>query len=356
MVFNTKEAISLIDEIKILSEKPKEKIKDKVLKLADLYAEGIKDKNPYLISKVRVIKDKTKRKFGDDITEKDIALLLQKIRDDNFDLVSTSWLYKILPKKYKHTYETDEKIISTDDISEKNLYMIKDEMLRRIRDMDRHPSKDIKIKETKDSLEQYENWDCYIAGELAKLALKMEKEHTEKHDKSLCAKVSKSIRTARDGRFATPLDHYEAMIVAANAVTSLANVVEGEWGFKTRWEIEEDEKNCRECLDPIECKATKCNHVCHHVIKKMTTKGLKFAINTDKQLKELDEHMKDLMENTWQDLCPLAKILLRNKKLDKVINIKDKQRILATHINKDECIQCEVFLDEHPHFFNTGKL
>ena len=138
--------------------------------------------------------------------------------------------------------------------------------------MDRGPAQDIKVKETKEDIEKY-NFECFVAGELAKLAVKMEKDHKEKHDPKLCTKISKHVKSARDSRFATPMMEYEALIVACNSTTSLANVVQGEYGFKTRWEIEEDERNCRECRDKIECAATKCKCPSQAVLKQMTPKG-----------------------------------------------------------------------------------
>ena len=354
MVYKHDDTERIISELKELADKPKNVIKDKILELAKHYEKGINENNPLIISKIKSVKAKSK-KYNDDASVKDIAALINHVRETNFDMVSYSWLYKLLPDKYKHKESHEnEDFISPDDISTKNLYMIKDELIRKIKDMDRGPAQDIKVKETKEDIDRY-NFECFIAGELAKLAFTMEKDHNEKPDSKLCSKVSKHVKSARDGRFATPQMAYEAMIVACNSTTSLANVVEGEWGFKTRWEIEEDEKNCRECRDPVECKATKCNHVCHKVVKPMTTKGLKFAINTNETLKALDDQMKKMMNDDWSDLCPFAKILLKNPKIDRYVKNASKKRIIAAHIDKDDCTQCQFFLEDHPNFFNTDK-
>ena len=131
--------------------------------------------------------------------------------------------------------------------------------------------------------------------------------------------------------------------------------VEGEYGFKTRWEIEEDEKNCRLCRDKLECVATKCKCTCHDIVKPMTTKGLKFAINSNKSLKELDDRMKQIMNEDWSDICPFAKILLKNPKIDKYMKNSSKKKIIASHIEKDNCNQCESFLEDNPNFFDIGK-
>ena len=348
-MYNQKEAEKLIDDIKHFSNDNKLIIKTRVLELAKMYEEAIQDKVPSVIVKIKNIK---KYRTDEPITPKDIALLLNKLRDDNFETVSKAWIYRILPVKYKHEQEkVDKKELNLEDLSAKELYLHKDEIIRKIKDMERGPAQDIKVKETKEDIEKY-NFECFIAGELAKLAIKMEKEHKEKHDPKLCTKISKHVKSARDSRFATPMMEYEALIVAANSTTSLANVVQGEYGFKTRWEIEEDERNCRNCFDKIECAATKCKCPCHDVVKPMTTKGLKFAINTNKYLKELDERMKQIMDEDWSDLCPFGKILLKNPKIDKYMKNSSKKRVIASHIDKDNCDQCESFLQDHPTFFD----
>lgn len=339
----------LIKEIKDFSKDSKPIIKQKIMELASTYEEAIKERNPVVINKIKNLKNRNMQTKNEEISEKDIAMLINSLREDNFTLISKSWLYELLPDKYKHSYVTEEK---TPDLSDKDLYLMKDDILKRIRDMDKGPAQDIKVKETKEDIEKY-NFECFVAGELVKLALKMEKEHKSKHDSNLCTKLSKHVKSARDGRFATPMMEYEALIVACNSTTSLANVVQGEWGFKTRWEIEEDEKNCRQCIDKINCVVSKCSCPCHAVVKPMTTKGLKFAINTNKYLKELDDRMKQLMNEDWSDICPFGKILLKNPKIDKYMKNTSKKKIIAAHIEKDRCNQCEFFLEDHPNFFDT---
>ncbi len=349
-MYDQKKAEKVINEIKHFEKDIKPVVKAKILELAMIYEEAIKENNIVVITKIKNIKDRNK---NEEPSIKDIALLINKLREENFKLISQSWIYKILPEKYRHEYKKPETNI-LDEISDKELYVMKDDILRRIKDMERGPAQDIKVKETKEDIEKY-NFDCFIAGELAKLAIKMEKDHKHKHDPKICTKISKHVKSARDSRFATAMQEYEALIVACNSTTSLAHVVEGEYGFKQRWEIEEDEKNCRNCHDKIECAATKCKCPCHAVVKPMTTKGLKFAINTNKYLKDLDDHMKQIMNEDWSDICPFAKILLKNPKIDKYMKATSKKKIIASHIDKDNCNQCESFLEDNPHFFDTGK-
>ena len=348
-MYDHSKAEKVINEIKHFEKDIKPVVKAKILELAYIYEEAIEEKNTIVLTKIKNIKE---RNTNEEPSVKDIALLINKLREDNFKMISQSWLYKILPEKYRHLYKKEE--VKLDEISDKDLYVMKDDLLRRIKDMERGPSQDIKVKETKEDIEKY-NFECFVAGELAKLAIKMEKDHKEKHDPKLCTKISKHVKSARDSRFATTQMEYEALIVACNSTTSLAHVVEGEYGFKTRWEIEEDEKNCRLCRDKLECVATKCKCTCHDVVKPMTTKGLKFAINSNKALKELDDRMKQIMNEDWSDICPFGKILLKNPKIDKYMKNSSKKKIIASHIEKDNCNQCESFLEDNPNFFDTGK-
>lgn len=348
-MYDQQQAENIISEIKSFSNEVKPVIKAKILELANVYEEALKENNNVVINKIKNIKE---RNTNEDPSVKDIALLINKLREDNFKMISQAWLYRILPEKYRHTYKKDE--IKLDEISDKELYIMKDDLIRRIKDMERGPSQDIKVKETKEDIERY-NFECFIAGELAKLAIKMEKDHKEKHDPKICTKISKHVKSARDSRFATTQMEYEALIVACNSTTSLAHVVEGEFGFKQRWEIEEDEKNCRNCRDRIECVSSKCKCPCHDVVKPMTTKGLKFAINSNKALKELDDRMKQIMNEDWSDICPFAKIVLKNPKINRYMRNNSKKKIIASHIEKDDCVQCESFLEDNPNFFDTGK-
>ena len=350
-MYSQKEAERVINEIKHFEKDIKPVVKAKILELARIYEEAIEEKNQLVLIKIKNIKERQYK--NEEPSVKDIALLINKVREEHFKLISQSWIYNLLPKKYRHENKKEEQP-KLDEISDKELYIMKDDLIRRIKDMERGPAQDIKVKETKEDIEKY-NFECFIAGELAKLAVKMEKDHKHKHDPKLCTKISKHVKSARDSRFATAMQEYEALIVACNSTTSLAHVVEGEFGFKQRWEIEEDEKNCRNCLDKLECVATKCKCPCHAVVKPMTTKGLKFAINTNKYLKELDEQMKQIMNEDWSDICPFAKILLKNPKINKYMTNASKKKILASHIEKDNCNQCESFLEDNPNFFDMGK-
>ena len=334
-----------LQSIKMFSATHRQAIKPILISLAKIYEEGIIDKNPYLLSKI-----KSTLATSEEISTQDIANFINKLKKKHFNNVSTSWIYEILPEKYKKKVNYQH-LISSDDINQASLYSMLPEIKERIKKMERgedYKSRDIKIKEKTEELENYD-WKCYIAQELAKLSIKLEKNH-DKHDASLCAKFAKRVKTARDARFATDLQSYEAIVVACGSFKSLNNVAEGEWEFKEFWTIYDDMKNCKECLSLEDCAAHKCKHICHKVVKPMTTKGLKYAIKTNEWLSDLDKQMKNIMKYD-NDLCAIAKILFENPKTNKYLNTHDKKDILARHIKNTDCFQCQDFLEGKPDFF-----
>jgi len=345
MVYDQAVAEQYIHNIKILAENNRREIKPAIKSLAGIYEEGILDKNPYLISKI-----KATLATSEEITLNDIANFINKLKKKHFPNVSTSWIYEILPDKYKKKVNY-EQLIKSDDINDASLFSMKDTLKERLKRMERgddYTSKDIKIKERVEDIEMYD-WKCYIAQELAKLSIKLEKNHV-KHDASLCAKFAKRVKTARDARFATDMQAYEAIVVACGSFKSLNDVAEGEWEFKNFWTIFDDMKNCKECLSIEDCAARKCKHICHKVVKPMTTKGLKYAIKTNEWLSDLDKQMKNIMHYD-NDLCAIAKILFENPKTNKYLNTHDKKDILARHIKNTDCFQCQDFLESKPDFF-----
>lgn len=82
----------------------------------------------------------------------------------------------------------------------------------------------------------------------------------------------------------------------------------------------------------------------------MTTKGYKWAIKTNDLLKDTDKKIKELTKID-NDLCRMGKIILENQLTSKFLNKEDKEKYLNKHIEKHECLQCEMFLEKHPDFF-----
>ena len=87
----------------------------------------------------------------------------------------------------------------------------------------------------------------------------------------------------------------------------------------------------------------------------MTTKGLKWALKHNPQLGEFDEHMKRIGNMDYEDLCPHIKTLFSNPNMDKHLTQDVKLNMLAAHIEREKCIRCDMFRDEHPEFFKLEK-
>ena len=137
-MYDHSKAEKVINEIKHFEKDIKPVVKAKILELAYIYEEAIEEKNTIVLTKIKNIKE---RNTNEEPSVKDIALLINKLREDNFKMISQSWLYKILPEKYRHLYKKEE--VKLDEISDKDLYVMKDDLLRRIKDMERGPSQDI---------------------------------------------------------------------------------------------------------------------------------------------------------------------------------------------------------------------
>ena len=330
----------IIDSISSISENMSTKLRPLIEKLADNIAKSI-DK-PDIINMARI-----------DGIEKpeltDVASIMNHLRKKyNWSFGKTS-LYTYCPTKYKKSEVTEysNPVRLTDNYLEEHYDEIKDK-LKNIRD--RHlPAKDIISKAHTDDMEKY-TWSCWFAQELAYLAIKMEQEHAAKHDDNLCKEYAKRGKTTRDARFATDMNSYEAIILAMNSSQSLKNAIAGEWEFKTLWEILEDMEKCRECNDVRQCKHENCKHECHRVVRQMTTKGLKYAIKTNDKLREWDSQVKRLIE-IQNDLCRIGKIILDNPKSGKLLGETTQRRLINAHIERDECYQCDIFLEKNPLFF-----
>lgn len=330
---------------KISDQIEKIPVAPEIRKLASLFEKGLEEKKPYILAKFKTTL--VNNNIRDDPSVTHISLVIKKLKGEHFPNISDSWIEKVLDDKYKIANMRNnmgfQRKVSVEELTDDDILLQKEDLKDRIRKLEAGPAKDIKVKINKGEFETY-NWKSPLALEIAKLATKMEIEFIEgKHDVKLIEKVAKHIRTARDGRYATTLQAYEAMIVAANSTKSLKNVCEGEWEFKGRWDIHDDEKNCRECRFNIEqCRAGKCKCICHDVVKELTTKGLKYAIKTDEYLTDLKNKMKSVANNDYDGLCEFGKILIYNPEQSKRLSKLDKKNILLAHIKKDVCEQCSV--------------
>jgi hypothetical protein len=290
----------------------------------------------------------------DNPEKKDISALIKRLKDSHFPTFSDRYVSECLSEEYKRDYagrvEDTSKVIrwnvSNDDQREQMEQEIKDYK------KSNSPAKAIITKARKEDMEKY-TWKCHTANELALLAIKMEEDHEEKHQDVLCKEYAKRAKMVRDSRFATDANSYEAIILACNSTQSLKNSIKGEWEFKTVWEIKEDEKKCRECILD-QCEKERCRHECHRVVRPMTTKGLKYAIKTNEDLSNLDQHIKRL-ETLNNDICRIGKMLIENPKSKKLLGATAIKRLIYSHIEKDECLNCDMFLEKHVDFFDTFK-
>ena len=335
------DARDLIDQISSISDSVKKDLKPLVQKLAKNIADNINSAEIVNMAKIEGINNP-------DI--KDVARILNRLRKKHYWSFGKTSLYSYIPTEYKDS-ETGKEYEKPVRVNDKYIETHIDELKDKIKNYERKntPAKDIITKARISDMEKY-TWKCHTAEELAMLAIKMENEHEEKHEDKLCKDYSKKVKMVRDSRFATDANSYDAILLGANSTQSLKNSISGEWEFKTVWEVKEDEDKCRECIHE-NCRHEKCKHECHRIVRPMTTKGLKYAIKTNEDLKELDKRIKYLVE-VDNDICRMGKMLLQNPKTKKQLGIPAIKRLIYAHIEKEECMQCDMFLQKNPMFLD----
>ena len=344
------EAKHLIDKISSISDNVKKHLKPLIQELAKNIGDNINKAEIKNLASLEGIKDPE---------VKDVASILERLRKKYEWSFGKTTLYNYVQKQYKDgkVQEYTQPVRVNDNYIESHI----DELKDKIRDYEKKntPAKDIITKARLVDVEKYESWNCHMAGELAQLAIKMENEHNAKDEKSnhlcqhedkLCKDYSKKIKMVRDSRFATDANSYDAILLGANSTQSLKNSISGEWEFKTVWEVKNDEDDCRECIHE-NCRHEKCKHECHRVVRPMTTKGLKYAIKTNEDLKELDKRIKYLVE-VDNDICRMGKMLLQNPKSKKQLGVAAIKRLMYAHIEKEECTQCDLFLSKNVTFLD----
>lgn len=334
----------LIDKISGISDSVKKDLKPLVQKLADEIGNNLHRSDIQNIARME----------GIDTPEKtDVVNIINKLRKKYEWSFGQTALYSYIQPEYRSKvskeYTKPERIEAILKDPERRA-----ELEERIKDIKRseQPAKDIITKARVEDMEKY-TWDCWVAEELAMLAIKMEKEHKEKHEDKLCKEYAKRAKMVRDSRFATDSNAYEAIILAVNSTQSLKNAISGEWEFKTVWEVKNDEDKCRECIKD-QCRKTNCKHECHRVVRPMTTKGLKYAIKTNDDLKALDSQINRLT-SIDNDICRIGKMLLENPKTKKLLGVSGIKKMMFNHIDRDECLQCDLYMDKHPQFFDNWK-
>jgi hypothetical protein len=331
----------LLDKIKRISEKDKEELKPLIIQLADHLAHGIDQRRPEIINKIKGIYTKEGKEMPE-LSRRMVSTLLNKLKKEYFNTVSQQWIIMCLPDEYKVEYKERvkaEKQLKSSDISDRDLYRLTPELVKRINSMKpKIPAKDIKIKDRQRDIEHAE-WDCPMSEELARLAIECQKTHEKEHNHELCKQGALAIRMARDKRFATTWSKYQAIIVGSEFTRSLNKMTDDVFDELSRWQVDENERKCRECLGHDHCASSKCTHHCHDFKKHLTTKGIKWVLNHNEDLNKLQKTMNLLVEDN-DDMCDFMKMVFTNQEMNAKMSMEDKKRLMASHIKKADCDQC----------------
>lgn len=340
-----KERENIINEINDISKSTSGKLKPLVEKLAENIANTLDRPE---------VKNWAKNEGIDNPEKKDVAKIIERLKKRNEWAFSTNTLYRYIPQRYKNIYKDGESqenkpVRLTDDFLKANEEII----IERLKELNKGPAKDIKIKIRKDEVD-LNGWNNELSLELVLLAKKINDEY-KKEDEEMIKEIAERVRMARDARFATTWAHYEGIVAAISASKSLTKAIEDEKYPLNRDEIMRNESNCSECYcnGPPKHECKNCH--CHRTVQEMTTKGLKWALKHNKKLGEFDEHFKRIGNMDHEDLCPHIKTMFTNPNMDKHLSYDDKLNMLSSHIEREQCIRCEMFRDEHPDFFKEGK-
>lgn len=329
-----------------------------VAELAKLYLEAFQEPvRGDVLLEIRSLLKKEK------ITPRDIAAFLKAWKDAQGLNISTAWLYKVIPNECKTDYDPKKKNLTEKQQkaaaylstkSEEEIELIYDlaketaENLKKRRSLDQH------MEQVKKETNEHGDYGCLIAEVFEKLIAKLKEEHDEHHDKNLEKKSKRKLESACDSRHIASESEMEALILAAEYGSSLKNVVEGTSYPLNRWEVERNEKNCKECgADTVRCSKELCKCICHSTHKVGTTKGMKYARDTKKELKDFSNKLEKLkqIEDETDDLCVLGKIVLKNVRNTS----SDKLRVISDHITETKCERCSDFIENHPDFFEEGN-
>ena len=354
---------SILSEISTITKNPQ--LKPLIVKLAHEIAKGLKEGKPEAINQAKMAIGNSVRYSKDPANIMNVSKILKMLKEKYFPNVSSNWIQKCMPDEYKEARTLAEKEINIDEISDRQLIENGPEIARRIKKLNNHgPAQDIKIKKSVEGIKNHD-FITECANVLSEIILNIEKDmqiaidnkDEEKLErlKEIDKAIAKRLNTVADRRFATNIQKYEAIILATGTYDSLNNATKYETEILPRWEVYDRERKCRKCGDVLtQCRAEKCNCACHETVKHLTTKGLKWAINHDPDLKKLDDGIKNFMEWT-DDICSIGKVILQNAHTGDYMKPKDRKKLIYSHIEKDECDECEFFLEDKPNFFDDLK-
>jgi hypothetical protein len=343
MVDFVREREDIINEINIISSNLDKKLEPLIKKLADNIANTLDRPEVIIWAKNEGVENPQK---------KDVITILLRLKKKNNWTIGRSSIYKYIQEEYKENY-SESKENTPVRLTDNYLIQNRDDILERIREIEKGPAKDIRIKVKKDEIDLQE-WNNQLSLELVLLAKKIHEEYDPEKQDEIIKEIAERVRMARDARFATTWAHYEGIVAAISASKSLTKAIEEEKYPLNRDEIIRNEHNCHECYcngEPKGDTRTKCKCHCHRTLQEMTTKGLKWALKHNRKLGEFDEHFKRIGNMDHEDLCPHIKTMFTNPNMDKHLTQDDKLNMLESHIEREKCIRCEMFRDEHPDFF-----
>ena len=332
--------------------------KETVIELSKLYLSAFDEPiRGDILQEIRTILKREK------IKPSDIAAFLKAWKDALGLNVSDAWLYKILPEECKTEYKKNDNLTEKkakaaaylSQKSEEEVELIYDLAKETAENSKKRRSLDQHLEAVKKETDEHGEYGCELAEIFREAAEKLDKEHDEHHDKDLEKKSKKKLKSAVDSRHISSKPQMEMLILAAEYGSSLKNVVEGTSYPLNRWEVERNEKGCKECgNDTVRCSKESCSCVCHSTHKVGTTKGMKYARDTDKDLKEFSDNLQKLkeIEDNSDDLCNLGKIVLGNPRLN---DSSTRLRVISDHIKATKCERCESFLENNEQFFEEGK-
>jgi len=332
--------------------------KETVIELAKMYSSAFEEPiRGDVLLEIRSLLKKEK------IKPSDIAAFLKAWKEAQGLNISTAWLYRILPEECKTDYKKNTNLTEKQQKAAAYLSQKTEEEIELIYDLAKEVAENYKKRRSLDQhleivkkeTDEHGEYGCEISRIFRELADKLDKEHDHHHDKKLEKKSKRKLESACDSRHIASEGEMEALIIAAEYGSSLKNVVEGTSYPLSRWEVERNEQGCKECAgDTVRCSKESCSCVCHSTHKVGTTKGMKYARDTKKNLKDLSDKLQKLkqLEDKNDDLCELGKIVLGNVRVG---DSSTKLRIISDHITETKCERCESFLDNNPEFFEEGN-
>jgi hypothetical protein len=347
-------------------------VKDSILELAKFYAEGITEQRLDRINKMKLILKK------DAVTLENISSFIHKYLESELIHVAYPYISRILPAECKREYTQKEQVeeekgrITVEDLDDNLLAENQDQILQRIRELNPQPKKDHVGKSAIEDPAKFceTKWSHYAIEEMAKIVSQLNdsvingeyctecraEESIIKNPlahkdckKATLEDIQKELISIRDNRHMTSEQKMKAVIIASETFSSLKYAIKGTNYIVSRWDVYDNEKDCKECRGLVQCRKESCNHHCHLFQKEGTTKGAKFAINTDESLKDLKSKLIEMNNYQPKDLCVLLKQIFENEnvKLDSSKAIK----LFDSHINLTNCEVCQTFLNAHPDFF-----